>query len=164
MMQSIRFLFLPAHILILLFVFLPAPVIEYQIEIGSKYENKKRVKIVFKKVSIKISPVTWKVLLSSPVNLKRITLPFLFCGWNVFQPFLSFSLSHALCLFLFLDFSEPPWIFGVTLFKAWHWHLALKNMCTEIGMNRWWKIKQGHCHQPCITSCESEDYGKWKWA
>ena len=42
MMPSIRFLFLPAHILILLFVFLPAPVIEYQFEIGSKYENKKK--------------------------------------------------------------------------------------------------------------------------
>ena len=41
MMQSIRLLFLPAHILILLFVFLPAPVIEYQIKIGSKYEKKK---------------------------------------------------------------------------------------------------------------------------
>ena len=50
MMQSIQFLFLPAHILILLFVFLPAPVSEYQIEMGSKYENKKRVKMVFKKV------------------------------------------------------------------------------------------------------------------
>ena len=42
MMQSIQFLFLPAHILILLFVFLPAPVSEYQIETGSKYENKKK--------------------------------------------------------------------------------------------------------------------------
>ena len=55
-MQSIQFLFLPAHILILLFVFLPAPVIEYQFEIGSKYENKKWVKIAIKKVSIKIPP------------------------------------------------------------------------------------------------------------
>ena len=50
MMQSIRLLFLPAHILILLFVFLPAPVSEYQIEMGSNHEHKKRVKIVFKKV------------------------------------------------------------------------------------------------------------------
>ena len=86
MMQSIQFLFLPAHILILLFVFLPAPVSEYQIEMGSKYENKKRVKIVFKKSSIKIPP-------GFALNLKRITLPFLFCGWNVLQPFFSFSLT-----------------------------------------------------------------------